>query len=144
MAVSIIVIATLAALLGFFLGVRSKAVSKRRAIDKEKRQVESLLTITHTSPPPPPPDRFIREGEIPSPPRDNDVVNHKHKKPGKWSSYNSGTFAKTSVCTNCRAIAYYAEMWSHEPCPYCGGAVKNNKPSRWDENSKTWIESTAK
>ena len=120
-----IAIGTAGALLGFYLGVRSKAVAKKKAIDKEKKQVESLKTIVNRKAPPPP---------------QKVETNYKHKKPGLLSTYSPNTFAKTSICLSCNTIAYFADMWSNDPCPYCGGRVKSYKACKW--NGKKWIEST--
>lgn len=132
----------LATLLGFFLGVRSKAVAKRKAIDKERRQVERLSTITHrNAPPPPPPPRVIREGIIPAPPKaPKEETNYNYLSPGIL--YKKRTFVNTNICKSCNTIALYSDMWEHRPCPSCGGKVKKHKPCKWQGGK--WIETTAK
>jgi hypothetical protein len=142
----VIGIATGATLLGFFLGVRSKAVAKRKAIDKERRQVESLTTITNKKcPPPPPPPRVIREGAniLPPPPRASKrETNYKHMKPGIY--YTKNTFVNTTICKNCKVIGHRMDMGTYRPCPKCGGTVKNHNVSKWDSKTKTWVKTTAR
>jgi len=83
-----IAIGTAGALLGFYLGVRSKAVAKRKALDKKKRQVENLNTfVNRNAPPPPPPPKknqitAIVEKAIAETKKENKKDKCKHKKPG--------------------------------------------------------------
>lgn len=128
----VIGIATGATLLGFFLGVRSKAVAKRKAIDKERRQVESLSTITHRNAPPPPPQ----------PRASNRETSYKHMKPSMY--YSKDTFVETNYCKNCKVIGYKMDIATYRPCPKCGGKVRRHEVCKWDKNSGTWVETTAR
>jgi hypothetical protein len=177
----VIILSTVAALLGFFLGVRSKAVSKRRATEREKKEVYGSSYKALPPPPAPKPRKekikipvesytdhvnsqvekmvnVINEHDSPHDKmRKMEAINkeleakpkpkepqYTHKKPRSWSTYEFGTFAKTSICHNCKVIAYYADMWTHQPCPGCGGEPGRHKPSKWDEKTKTWVETTAR
>lgn len=126
----VIGIATGTALLGFFLGVQSKAVAKRKSIDKERKQVESLGTITHRNAPPPPPPRASKK-----------ETSYKHMKPSMY--YSSDTFVETNYCKNCRVIGYKMDIATYRPCPKCGGKIKGHAVCKWDQSSKTWVKTTA-
>lgn len=138
----VIILSTAAALLGFYLGVQSKAVAKRKALDKEKKMVEKLHTTEYKKcPPPPPPSRVIREGKKPVPPK-NPENEFSHMEPSFY--YKKKTFVKTNKCKNCKVIGYNVDIASYKPCPKCGGKVKTHGVCKWDKKSKTWIETTAK
>ena len=153
----IIGIATVATLLGFVLGVRSKAVAKTKARDKERKMVEDstpkglgIATIRppenpsnfpgHKSPPPPPPSRVIKEGKSLRAPKKKET-SYEHMKPGIY--YKRDTFVETSICKSCKVIAHRMDMATYRPCPKCGGKVKNHNVSKWDNTNKEWIETTA-
>ncbi len=122
----IIVLITAALLLGFFLGVRSKAVSKRKEIKKEREQVQSIKEAVYEAPPPP----------------QNKEVEYRHVAPSFYSSYKKNTFVETNKCKNCNTIAYECDMWRFEPCPSCGGVVKPYSVCKWEGGK--WVESSVR
>jgi hypothetical protein len=114
--VGYIIIAAIAIAVGFILGLRSKAQAKIR-----ERNINNMPG--HRNAPPPPPSRFIREGEEPPKP------NSEHVRPRM--SYDANTYVRVNKCSNCNAIGRELDMWNHNPCPKCGGAVKTHGAAKW-------------
>jgi len=106
----------IAALLGFYLGVRSKAMPRRKNNLPDYR-----------NPPPPLPTK---------------KVGLNHVSPGIM--YVIDTFVTVCECSNCGAIGHDHDMYTHNPCPKCGGRVEeSSSAAKWSEidGVKQWIKS---
>ena len=143
------ILSLLAFSIGFFVGLKVKAQLKeskkekikeftiangvKMSMERAKEEFDAENLPGHRNAPPPPPIRVIKEGEKP---REKQI---EHIKPDMY--YDKGTFVKTNKCSNCKAIGMHSDMWSHNPCPKCGGNVRTNGAAKWNDGK--WEESKA-
>ncbi|HLP28728.1 MAG TPA: hypothetical protein VK147_08810 [Candidatus Didemnitutus sp.] len=59
--------------------------------------------------------------------------------PPHYYGYKGG-FDNVNICSECGTRALYEDMHQVDPCPYCGGEVREGAVGKWTKISDTPIE----
>lgn len=68
------------------------------------------------------------------------IVPKGYHSPPQYHGYKGG-FANVNVCSVCSRTALYEDMHVTNPCPDCGGKIKEKKfAGIWDKKRKKWLK----
>ena len=58
----------------------------------------------------------------------------------QYYDYTPNTYANTNKCNQCKTVGLYEDLHVTDPCPRCGGIIKQYGACKWDRENNLWIQ----